>query len=137
MNTILGLINHYSITMTCEWAESNPQMINTEWAKGAQHYKIKLMRKDGNKKRKLTLYYSMGKALCREPTVEEVINCLNQDYLSIQNEPSFEIFAENHGINVDSRKAFENWKISIKLNKKYTKFMGEKLLKEFSECEPL
>lgn len=133
MDTIQSLIKKHNITITCDMVDKNPQIEDDEWAKKSNHYKVTLKR--GVKK--MTLFYSMGKGICREPTVEDVINSLQLDYSSIQSEGSFENWASSLGYDSDSRKALKSYEMTKKLTWKYAKFMGQDLLKALSECECL
>jgi len=87
------------VRMTADWADGNPNM--PEMMPGSSHYKCVLRAGRSS----LTVYFSQGPAIRREPGVEDVLDCLASDASGYDNAGSFEAWAEEYGYNADSRKA--------------------------------
>lgn len=90
-------VNRYHVRMTADWADSNPHM--SDMPDGSSHWKCVL--RHGRKS--MTVYFSQGPAISREPTVVDVLDCLASDSANI--EDGFENWAEDLGYDTDSRKA--------------------------------
>jgi len=103
--TLRQFINSHNVKMTAEWADSNPNM--TDMVSGSSHWRCTL--KVG--RRQMTVFFSMGPALCREPTAEDVLDCVASDCAGFVNAQSFEEWASEYGFDPDSRKAEKTYKV--------------------------
>jgi hypothetical protein len=113
-------IKDNKITITSKKVDNNPHMTNFD----GDHWKCIL---EYNKKR-MTIYFSKGYGFeGKKPSIEEVLNCLASDSLCIENNPSFEEFANEFGYDTDSRNAKKTYTVCIKQSKKLFKFLGEVL----------
>lgn len=130
---IKQFIAQQRIAMTAEWADRNPNIESDgNWA--ASHYRCKLTRADGDQRRALTVFYSMGAAHTREPKAAEVLDCLASDASGYEQARTFEEWCGEYGYDTDSRKAERTYTVIGKQARKLRKFLGaneyEKLLYE-------
>lgn len=82
--TLQQFITSSAITMTAEWADSNPHM--DDMPRGSSHWKCIL--KCG--RRQMTVPFSQGPAVAQEPTIEDVLSCLALDAAGYEIAQSFE-----------------------------------------------
>ena len=99
MGTMTGFLNRHRVGMQADLVERNPNMDGM--MAGSTHWKCRL--RAGN--RRMTVYFSQGPAISREPTAEGVLNCLASDAASVDGARSFEEWAADLGMDADSRKA--------------------------------
>jgi hypothetical protein len=118
MNT-RSFVNSRNITITSEYASTNPNMADENWQ--ANHYKVTLH----NKRRQLTTYFSMGVGLTREPSAEDVIDSLASDAAGYENARSFEEWASEYGYDTDSRKAERTFNIIGRQVNHLKRFLGD------------
>jgi hypothetical protein len=104
MTTLKSFVVSHGITMTADWADANPNM--TDMPAGSSHWKCVL--KCG--RRTMTVPFSQGPAISREPSVEDVLDCLASDAAGYENAQSFEDWASEYGYDTDSRKAEKTFK---------------------------
>lgn len=105
--TLKQFIRQHKIRMTAEWADSNPNMMTDEnWSRSATHYRCVL--RCG--KRQMTVPFSQGSAHTKEPSAEDVLNCLASDAAGYENARSFEDWCSEYGYDTDSRKAEKTFK---------------------------
>lgn len=99
--TIKDFITRYGITFEAHPTSGNPNM--QDMPAGSRHYVCRF----GHEKLPyaLSTYYSMGPALEREPTAEEVLDCLASDAAGWENASGFEDWAGEYGYDTDSRRA--------------------------------
>lgn len=108
------------ITASAEWADTNPNM--ADMPAGSTHWKVTLRRKG----KRLTVPFSMGAALCREPTADDVLECLCSDAGSYENAGGdFEAWCSEYGYDADSRKAERTFKAVETQTKKLRQFLGD------------
>ena len=106
------------ITATSEMVDRNPNMPDSE---RMDHYRVVLRR--GRKQ--LTVYFSMGVAISREPSAEDVLDCLASDASSVDNAASFEDWAGELGYDTDSRKAERIYKVCERQAMRLRNFLGD------------
>lgn len=96
------------LTMTCRPTDENPHMPYGNM----DHWLVRLERPDaGEGTRDMELVYSMGSGHNgREPTLDEVLECLQMDADSVAHSPGFEEWAEECGFDTDSRAAERTWR---------------------------
>lgn len=103
-----------AIKIENEWAEPNPDFPQ------ADAYKVTLQ----YKRRKLSVPFYQGKAICKEPQAHDVIYCLISDAQSIECADSFEDWASSLGYDTDSRKAEKTYKACVKNQQNIRRFLG-------------
>lgn len=121
-------IERDGITAEAKWTEK------PAWADfGANWYKVTL--RNGN--RKMTVPFGMGEALTREPTAEEVLDVLISDSSGADNARSFEEWADEFGLDTDSRKAHRSWKQVCEHRDSLILFLGDDYAAYLYETEGL
>ena len=129
----------HRVKMTPTLVGSNPNM--DDMPEGSTHWRCELRRslpdvwQPGARgptaprvvrlRRTLTTYFSMGPAHCKEPTTEDLLDCLASDACTIENAPTFEEFARDLGYDEDSRKAERIFKVCQKQTEKLRQFLGD------------
>lgn len=133
MKSLKEFIQKHKITMDCEYADSNPLLVDDEWAKKAhaRHWKCTLKRG----KKRLSVPFSQGCGIAYDPDAENVLNSLRCDSEGL--DQAFESWASDLGFDTDSRKAHRLFLICKKQKSKLEKFLGAELFEELKECEPL
>ncbi len=120
--TLSQFIATHKITRTAERVSENPVMVDS---RNMDHWKVKLTRLDGNKKRILTTIFSMGYGHHGAmPKVEDVLDCLASDVTG----DSFADWCAELGFDVDSRKAERTYHAVQKQTAKLEAFLGDELL---------
>ncbi len=102
MMTIKAFAKRLGIEMDCTEVGENPNM--SGMPRGSRHYEC-VLRRGEDTGDAVTITYSMGPALEREPEVEDVLGCLAMDASTYLNARSFEEWAGELGFDADSRKA--------------------------------
>ncbi len=126
MQTIQSFINRNKIRMSCDWADSNPNMVGDDnWSRSASHWKCTII---GPNRRKLTTYFSQGSAISKEPTAADVLSCLASDASGATG--TFEDWCADYGYDVDSRKAEKTYKIIQRQASKLESLLGPELYEE-------
>ena len=92
--------------MTADLIDERPDGLMDDMEAGATHWKCLLKCKG----RQYTVYFSQGSAICKEPTTEDVLDCLASDAGSMINAQTFEDWASELGYDTDSRKAEKIYK---------------------------
>lgn len=111
-------IDHWGITSTATPTDSNPNMND---GSDMNHWRVTLH----CGRRKMTTYYSMGSGHGgREPTAQEVIDCIAQDGASVENAEGFEEWARDIGYDTDSRRAHRTYVICKRQTERLQKFLG-------------
>lgn len=121
--TLKAFVSRHHITASAEWADRNPNAEDGEWAREANHYKVTLRRG----RRRMTVYFSMGSALTREPSAEDVLNSLSLDSAGVDNARSFEEWCGEYGYDIDSRKAERTYRVCQRQAEKLQQFLGMEL----------
>jgi hypothetical protein len=91
------------LRMTATWTDRNPHMQNSE---DMHHWRCTINRKGGSR---MSLTFSMGRALLGKPTLADVLDCLASDASSFENTPAFEDWAGELGYDIDSRAALKTF----------------------------
>jgi len=129
MSTIATFCRKYNIRADAVMVDSNPHI--TDMPAGSAHYRVTLKRPG----RQMTVFYSMGPALCREPSASEVLSCLISDATSFDNARDFDDWCSNYGYDTDSRKAERIYKTVEAQAGKLKSFLGH-LYNAACQCEP-
>ena len=137
--TIKQFIKENGLTMSCEYADSNPNMKDSQ---NMNHYKVTIKRRFkvfGNYLdsrygfKQMTLHFSQGYGVEGEPTLESVLSCLISDSYCGS---SFQDFCDNLGYDNDSRKAEKTFKATLKQTSKLKKLLDNKF-NDLASCEQL
>ncbi len=123
--TIRQFANHYGITISNEWIDERPDG-NDAWMPGSSHWKVTL-RRNGHR---MTIYFSQGPAIEREPSVYDILECIQSD---CSYDGGFEEWASDCGYDTDSRKAERIFKACQRERAKMIQFLGADLFAEFAE----
>lgn len=122
MQTIKQFLRQYPITMRVDWADSNPNMTaDDKWMREARHFRC-IMRYH---RKQMTVPFSQGCLIEREPTVADVLDCLASDASGIDNARSFDDWASDLGYDPDSRKAEKTFTIIQSQSAKLKAFLGD------------
>lgn len=135
--TIKQFIKENNLTMKSEYADSNPNMKDSN---NMNHSKVTIKRKfklNGNHLdtrygfKQMTLYYSQGYGIQGEPTLESVLNCLISDSTCGE---TFQEFCDNLGYDNDSRKAEKTFNTILKQTNKLKQLCN---YEDLVNCEQL
>jgi len=118
--TIQNFIEQNKIKMSCEYADSNPNMADSA---NMNHYKCQLRRSG----KQLTINFSQGYGISGDPEVESVLSCLASDSIGVENAGNFEDWAQEYGYDTDNRKAEKIYKVCERQSQKLKNFLGEEL----------
>lgn len=97
--TIQKFIEKHGIRFTCKPADANPYM--EDMPPGSMHWRCTLRLG----RRSMTVPFSQGPAICKEPTAADVLDCIASDVASVAGLQGFEEWCANLGYDPDSRKA--------------------------------
>jgi hypothetical protein len=118
--TLAAFILAHGIRMRVGRASRNPNMND---AGNMDHWLVLFRNKAG---RSLTTHFSMGVGLGgKEPTAEDVLDCLASDSSSIENAFDFEEWASNFGYDTDSREAERTYRACERQAGKLKRFLGD------------
>lgn len=129
MTSIQEFVREHDITMTAEWADSNPNMPDSA---NMDHWKVTFKRRNvDGQRRQLTTYFSMGYGHNgREPKAEDVLDCLASDASGYHNARSFEDWASEYGYDEDSRTAERIYKTIERQANRLERFLGSDALND-------
>jgi hypothetical protein len=119
-----AFIDQHKIKLTsCVQVDRNPHMD----APDMYHYKMVLTRLRRNSRgyARFTSYFSTGFGWDREPTAEDLLDCVASDAASVENTGPFEEWASELGMDPDSRKAEQAYKAVCLQKEKIKQFLGE------------
>ena len=100
--TLSYFIDHNDLSMSVEWAESNPNMAADDWSRQASHYLCTIRNAEGAT---MAVPFSMGAAHTDEPSLEMVLDSLASDISSVVNTPDWLDWAEEMGITQEAYNA--------------------------------
>jgi hypothetical protein len=119
MHTLAQFIAANAITMTADRADANPHM--EDMPAGSSHYRCTLRKG----RRRMTVYFSQGRAIRREPSARDVLGCIASDTAGHANARTFEGWCDEYGYSPDSRKAEHTWKVIGRQAKRLRSFLGD------------
>jgi hypothetical protein len=119
--TLRRFIELHRLRMDVEWADSNPSMSDNDWSQSANHYLCKLR----CERRRMTVHFSQGPALTKEPALAEVLDCLSSDAVSVENSRSFEDWCAELGYDTDSRKAERTFEACKRQSSQLRRLLGD------------
>ena len=115
--TLKAFIAEHKISAEVQTASSNPLM--EDGGRDMDHYAVTL--KHGRKRMSVT--FSMGRGLRREPNADDVLDCLASD--AATSTQSFEYWCGDLGYDVDSRKAERTFKAVRKQSERLCALLGD------------
>jgi phage-related protein len=118
MDTMQSFIRSAGIKMSCDWADSNPHMPDSE---NMNHWKC-LLRMGRSR---MTVPFSQGYAHTGEPKIDDVLDCLASDASSIENAKGFDDWCADYGYDTDSRKAERTFTVTQRQAENLRKFLGD------------
>ncbi len=119
--TMQEFIRQHKISMTVDYADSNPNMpADDKWMATAHHYKCVL--RCG--KHRMTVPFSQGSAHTSEPDVADVLDCLASDASGVVNAQDFEDWCMEYGYDTDSRKAERTYNVCKMQARKLQELVG-------------
>ena len=121
------------ITLTCEKITTRPDLNTKDWGEGSRHFKCRIERGTGPRKRGFTLYYSQGSAHTENPTIGDVLESLSLDASSYENARGFEDWASELGYCSDSRKAEKVYKSIKRQAEQLKRVLGADVYKQLLE----
>ena len=108
------------ISMTCQRAESNPNMEDS--GSRMNHWRCTLC----SRGQQMVVPFSMGAALDREPLTQDVLHCLAADASGLDSAGGcFEEWAADYGYDPDSRKAERIFRAVSRQSAKLLKLLGD------------
>ena len=108
-----------------------------EWDNEAHHYSFVIFPTMGdNYGKKIRGNYSCGSGIKNKPSIEDILNSLSIDTMSIESE-SFEQWCDEFGYDSDSRKAYKIYQSCLAESKQLKDCLGSKGLEELHQCEQL
>jgi hypothetical protein len=82
-------------------------------------------------RKQLTVPFFTGKLVEREPSAEDVLDCLSMDASGVENAGSFGAWADEYGYGMgDVEKAEKVYNLCVKQSRKLQKFLGDDLYQE-------
>ena len=124
--TIAEFIVKYGITAETVQADGNPNIDAQEWGPGAQHWRVTLWRRDGER---MEVTFTQGSGHTTVPTAADVLECLASD-ADVINHDTFESWAEDFGLDTDSRTAEQTYKACRTQTESLRRFLGEGTFEE-------
>lgn len=124
---LADFIRARSITMTSERIDTRPDVADygTEredaWQRDASHWRCTL-RRSGDQRRSITIYYSMGSAHVGEPCAADVLSSL---LLDASGPEDFTDWCGDYGYDTDSRRAERTFKACQVIARKLRRFLGD------------
>ena len=141
LQTIKQFIKNNGLTITSDYADSNPNMANSE---NMNHYKVTIKRKfklDGNHLdtrygfKQMTIPFSQGLAHTESPKLDTVLDCLLTDSIGVDG-VIFEDFCSEFGYDEDSIKAKKVYEACKNNSKKLKNLLGSTYF-DLIKCERL
>lgn len=131
--TLHDFADTYGLTLQCKRVPSNPAMVWDEWAKTASHWRCCLA--SAKTGQTMSLTFSQGSAHTDAPTVGDVLYCLQSDAQSIQNSDRFEDWAEDLGLDTDSRRLERSYMATLAQTRNLQMLLGPTGYAEFLQAE--
>lgn len=129
--TIAQFCDRYLVRLTATPADSNPNMVNDDWAKSASHWKVRLY--SGASRRSYTLYFSQGSGHTEAPAAVDVLDCLQVDAGAASS--TFEDWASDMGYDTDSRQAEGTYRACVVAARRLKHVFGQDGLEELLACD--
>jgi hypothetical protein len=124
MQSTRAFTEKHGITMEAVLTDRN--LLMDDMPEGTQHWACTLLRNGEG----FTLTFSMGPALEREPTAEDVLDAIASDAAGLENARHFEGWAGEYGYNTDSRKAERTFRAVEEQSGALRSWLGADLFEE-------
>lgn len=121
MMNVTEFVKRHNIRMTAEYTDSNPYIADDQFARMANHWKCILR----INRRRMTVYFSMGRGLAGEPETDDVLSCIASDAAGYENARSFEDWCGDYGYDTDSRTAEKTYKTIGRQSDRLERFIGD------------
>lgn len=115
--------DEHGLTMDAENIAASERPGAETWPKGARHYRCELANDEGET---MTVFFTMGSALSRYPTREDVLDALASDIASVRNAADRWDWLEEMG--GASRELDEAWDTIHEQDEDLTALVGEDAL---------
>jgi hypothetical protein len=126
--TLQAFARKHRLRMTADLTDRNPHMADEEWARTAMHWKCTLQRG----RLRMTVFFSQGPAVAREPTLEDVLDSLGSEAAGYLNADSFESWAGEFGYDPDSRRAERTYRAIGEEVEDLRRLLGDEALEELA-----
>lgn len=104
---IRQFVHAHKIRADVAWTDSNPNWTGDKrWHDMARHFRITLK----CRRRSMVVPFSQGPAIEKEPTVEDVLDCLASDASTLEGN-GFEEWCRDLGYDTDSRSAEKAYRV--------------------------
>jgi hypothetical protein len=127
--TVSEFVKNHKIKLDVEGVDTRPDGLMGD---SAYHFKCTLKMAA----KRMTVYFSHGRAIVGDPTTEDVLNCLLADCNGFDYITGFEDWCSNYGYDSDSRTAEKIYKAVVHQSKRLGQFLGS-LLNEALNTERL
>jgi len=126
--TLAQFIEAHGITMMSVRIPKRTDAV--EWDAAARHWLCTLSRGGMNTGKgplmaQMSIQFSQGSAHTKEPTCEDVLDCLAMDAGSVENSRGFEDWCAELGYDIDSRKAEATYRACYAQGKELEDFIGD------------
>jgi hypothetical protein len=128
-NTIASFIATHPLSYKCERIATRPDKLMQ--GAGHRHFKCKV----SFDKRSMTVYFTQGSAYSVDPSLIDVLGCLQSDMVGLSD--SFEGWASDYGYDIDSREAERTYKAIEKQSASLLRVWGKDLFNAFLACEQI
>ena len=119
----------HSLKLSAERVSENPNL-TSRW--DADHWRVTLR----HKRKSMSVYFSLGYGHeGKQPTLVDVLCCLALDASTIEQAESFESWADEFGMDTDSRDAEKTFKHCRKQAKRLRSFLGDSMFDTLLSAE--
>jgi hypothetical protein len=122
MRTIEQRVQAWNIRAEVRWVDSNPLM--TDMPAGSRHYRVTLRHRG----KQMTVPFSQGPAIEREPTAAEVLECLATDAATLDNSSGFREWCNECGyshFDITREKVQKIWQACLKQRGQLMTLLGD------------
>lgn len=121
------------IGAVAELIDKRPDKLMADMPDGSRHWRVILGRRQPTGQyHQMTVYFSQGPAIEREPSAEDVLDCLASDYSGFDNARSFEDWCGEYGYDTDSRKAEATYRAVQQQAEKLERFLTRELAQQLA-----
>ncbi len=128
--TLRAFIARHRISAEAFLIDERPDSLMADMPAGSRHWRVVLH--ESKSRHQMTLYFSQGPAIEREPAAEDVLDCLASDWSSYDNARDFAAWASDLGYDTDSRKAEAIWRAVCRQAHQLERFLGAALVRELA-----
>lgn len=119
--TMRGRVSNWRVRHDTQWADNNPNM-ETDNQHPMNHWRVTL--RVG--RRQMTVPFSTGILITKEPDAEDVLRCLALDASGWENaRGGFEDWCDEYGYDTDSRRAERTYNAVERQSKRLRQLLGD------------